>query len=462
MVRAEPASGTWISFLCMSVAACAGLLSGLMPVYLAMILLCCLPIACLLVMKQSFLMVMLFVCFSFFRVHEAFSVLYSFKIPLLLSLAALLGLIWQVFISQQIRCYWRKELTWLCAFYVLVCAGILLASNRPVALAYFNNIYWKIILMSLAITWLMQRKQDFAVAISLIITFGSAVSLVALYNQANGIDLVEGTRVTIARSLGSVLGDPNDLALVLMFPMAFTLATLFHPKTASWLRLALIGCALVLTLAVIATQSRGGLLGILAVFAMFIYFKCPSKTVFFASFALLAPLLFVVAGISDRASGGAAEAGIDASAMGRLYAWQAAWGMALDNPLTGVGLNNFYANYYFYSPHWDGLNHAVHSTWFGILAETGFLGLIVFVGLMIALIRCAHFNLSVLAQQQFAAPSVIEISCQAVLVALVATVISATFLTQGFTWPIYVLAAMVIALRQWVAVNLAPDNKPDK
>ena len=51
---------------------------------------------------------------------------------------------------------------------------------------------------------------------------------------------------------------------------------------------------------------------------------------------------------------------------GGFYAWEAAVGMAIDRPLTGVGLDNFYYNYYFYSPHWDGLNHAVHSTWFGV------------------------------------------------------------------------------------------------
>ena len=39
-----------------------------------------------------------------------------------------------------------------------------------------------------------------------------------------GIGLVEGTRVTIGREIGSVLGDPNDLALVLMFPASFAVS----------------------------------------------------------------------------------------------------------------------------------------------------------------------------------------------------------------------------------------------
>ncbi|MEI8597436.1 hypothetical protein P4S64_06830 [Vibrio sp. M60_M31a] len=51
----------------------------------------------------------------------------------------------------------------------------------------------------------------------MIILAGGLIAVVALYNSASGIGLVEGTRVTIGRQLGSVLGDPNDLSLVLMF-----------------------------------------------------------------------------------------------------------------------------------------------------------------------------------------------------------------------------------------------------
>lgn len=81
---------------------------------------------------------------------------------------------------------------------------------------------------------------------------------------------------------------------------------------------------------------------------------------------------------------------------GRLYAWEAAFKMALHHPLTGVGLDNFYFNYYFYSPHWDGINHAVHSTWFGVLAETGFVGLAVFITLIVSLIRTSLHSISLL------------------------------------------------------------------
>ena len=80
--------------------------------------------------------------------------------------------------------------------------------------------------------------------------------------------------------------------------------------------------------------------------------------------------LFAVAGISDRASGGAHEEGIDESAMGRIYAWGAAFRMAVDHPVSGVGLNNFLANYWAYSAQfvhrWDVFTGLAKSVFFGL------------------------------------------------------------------------------------------------
>lgn len=61
--------------------------------------------------------------------------------------------------------------------------------------------------MTLAITWLITKPQQLAQMSKAIIVAGMLIGLVALNNAANGIDLVEGTRVSIGRSIGSVLGD---------------------------------------------------------------------------------------------------------------------------------------------------------------------------------------------------------------------------------------------------------------
>ena len=159
---------------------------------------------------------------------------------------------------------------------------------------------------------------------------------------------MEGTRVTIGRAMGSVLGDPNDLSLVLCFPMSFAVALIMTERT-GWLSRAfgLYGF-ITIAMAILATQSRGGLLGIVAVCATFAARRVKSKAVLIGGGIMGLMVLSAAAGLSGRQSGGAAEGGVvDESAEGRLYAWQAAIRMAVGRPLTGVGLNNYVANYYY-------------------------------------------------------------------------------------------------------------------
>ncbi|MDP2561328.1 O-antigen ligase family protein [Psychrobium sp. 1_MG-2023] len=419
------------------------------PHPLLILVLAILPIGALVVVSVPFYLVLLFVVFSFFRLHEVFPQLYSLKIPLLLSLASMAGLIWHIGFTKRIQPWWSRELTLLSIFFTLIALGVIFASNRPIAIEYFKNIYWKIALMTFAITWLTKSAKDFTFASVLLTCSGVLVSLVAISNKLNGIGMVEETRVTIGRAIGSVLGDPNDLALVLMFPAAFAASLALTPglnKLTRWLGIISIP---VLFFAILATQSRGGLLGVLAVFGLFFYQRSQNKLVFTGVSVAAGALLYVVAGISGRSSGGAGEEGIDASAQGRLYAWEAAWKMAVDNPLSGVGIDNFYSNYFYYSPHWDGLNHAVHSTWFGVLAESGFLGLLVFTVLIYYLLKLGYRSLVTLNQMPDA-PPILYACANASYCGLIGTVVAGTFLTQGFTWPVYILAALSMAVAQWV------------
>ena len=423
--------------------------------------LCLAPLLFVGMLHVPFLVVLMFVVFSFFRIHEAFPQLYPLRIPLMLAAASLTVLAWHIVVTRRIEPYWRPEMTWLAVFFALVTLGVLLAVNRSIAIGTYTDVYVKIGIMTLAIAWMTREARDFSLASKLIVVAGIAIAVVALYNKANGIGLVEGTRVTIGRDIRSNLGDPNDLALVLMFPMAFAVSLVMTPGVGRTARLIGIVGAPLLFSAVIATQSRGGLLGIMAVFAVFGYRRITSKALFFTIGAIAMLALFLLAGIAERASGGAAEDGIDESAMGRLYAWQAAWGMAVAHPLTGVGLDNFYPNYYLYSPHWDGKNHAVHSTWFGVMAETGFVGLAVFVVLIVTLLRSALRSLAAIETAGVSAPGV-HVASQAVLAGLVATLVSGTFLTQGFTWPLYILTALVIAIARWVDANPAQSTRQEK
>ena len=404
-----------------------------------------LPFAGFLAVKISTVFIILFILFSYFRLHEVFIVLMPLKIPKMLALASLLAIAWHLFISKSLKPHWSSTHLVFVIWFVWLTVCVFSASNKGMAIEYWTGVLVKVFIMVFAISWWLTRFSHFSLVRMGIMISGISVALVALSNKMNGIGLVEGTRVTISREYRSQLGDPNDLSLVLMFPVSFLAAELFDKGANKYRRLfAAVGLLLAIS-GVIATQSRGGLLGIAAILSFFLYQKVKNPLVvgLCAAVAMLAMMVF--AGIGDRQSGGAAEDGVDASAMGRIYASQAAINMALSNPLTGVGVDNFYVNYYFYSPHWDGKNHAVHSTWFQVLGETGFVG----IGIFVLLIASIYRSLSrVYCINALNHNDQVAVNANALKAGLIGFMVAGTFLTQAFTWPLYIILALTIALEK--------------
>lgn len=412
------------------------------------LMLALMPIAAILIFNNAFLVVLGFIIFSFFRIHEIFPFLMPFRLPVLLAMASFTALGWNIF-SGKIKIFWTKELSIFAVFFTVVVMGAVLATNRAAAFDSLTGTYAKIAIIVLAIAWMTQSLREFKMASRLICGSGIMVALITLYNSMNGIGLVEGTRATIGRDIGSMLGDPNDLALVLLFPAAFGLSYVMSPKIKWHDRVLGITTIVLMFVSILATQSRGGLLGILAVVGVFAWYKVPSKTLLIICGLFGAIILFTIAGIDERASGGAHEVGIDESAKGRLYAWEAAFWMAVHNPLTGVGINNFVYNYWDYSHYWDGKNHAVHSTWFGVLAETGFLGFSLFVSLVVISVRNMMHAITIL--KSLPDHSYLYAMAKALLAGFAGFCASGTFLTMGFIWPFYIMFGLSLALRQIVS-----------
>lgn len=400
------------------------------------------PLGLIVMMRIPVWLVLGFVSFTFFRLHEAFPFLMPFRIPQLLALPTLLVLVWHIGIMKRIKPFWGSQLTAFAVFFTLVTVGLPFASNPGIAIAYWTSAYVKIAIMTLSIAWLLRKPSDFQLAARVIVISGMAVSYVAITNKLAGIGLVEGSRVTIGREIGSVLGDPNDLSLVLTFPLSFAVS--MATTRGGWFNRLLGLAAIVLIIwAVLSTQSRGGILGIMSVFGVTGLRIVRSKLLLAGAGGMAAIVLFAAAGISDRSSGGAAEDGIDESAMGRIWAWTAALNMALARPLNGVGLDNFIPNYWLYTPHWSGFNKAVHSTWLGVLAETGWPGLIAFVAMVVAIARVAVRASRILRDN--GAPVPVQVAAFSVTSGVAGFCASGTFLTQGFTWPIYILLAIASA-----------------
>lgn len=413
--------------------------------YLAALLIITLPLAIYLSVSYSLYFILLFILFSYFRIHEAFPVLMPLKIPKIVALAGLFGIFWHLFITKQVKPFWHRAHTLFVLFFLWTMVSVFFATNRQIALDYWLAILPKAIVMVFAICWWFNTQRIFSIARVGIMLSGVAISMVAIFNKLNGIGLVEGTRVTISRHLESQIGDPNDLSLVLLFPVSFLCAELFNSQHNTARKCLLVVALLCVIYGIVATQSRGGLLGLVAVIGYFLLTRVKNPLVIVSAFTIGLIVLMTVAGISERQSGGAAETGLGESAMGRIYAWQAALSMAFSNPLTGVGLDNFYANYFFHSPFWDGKNHAVHSTWFQVLAETGFVGFALFTLLLIVLYRILQRSERLVKQIEVTG---LVTTVHALKGGFLGFLVSGTFLTQAFTWPFYIIFSLSIALER--------------
>lgn len=135
----------------------------------------------------------------------------------------------------------------------------------------------------------------------------------------------------------------------------------------------------------ISTFSRGGFL---ACGALAIHFLLRSRQKFAAVIGITAVVLLVVPIMSDafwdrmrtiRTATDSIETANESSE-GRVHFWQVAIAMANDRPLTGIGHNAYNALYNQYDTSGGeyGTDRSVHSSWFGVLAELGYPGLLLF------------------------------------------------------------------------------------
>lgn len=179
-----------------------------------------------------------------------------------------------------------------------------------------------------------------------------------------------------------MITDNNHLAAALLV----TLPLMNYLRLHSRERIVRIGLAAAMgltLLATVASYSRGALLGLAAVSA-FMWWKGRRKVV--GAVLLLGLLAGGVAFVPEKwveRMETITEYQADASASERLVLWGISLRLALDRPLTGSGFTGPYDRGVVDTVEPGGPARAVHSIWFELLGENGFVALFVW-SLMIA------------------------------------------------------------------------------
>jgi len=273
------------------------------------------------------------------------------------------------------------------------------------------------------------------------------------------------------RGPGGFLGDENDLALACVgaFPFAFYGVQLLP----GWRRFVAGGCGVLLVLAVVASLSRGGFVGLVAALVYCFAFSAHKIRNFLL--ALAAACVFAVLVPHDYVEEMSTIQNTDqGTADTRKFLWATAWNIWKEHPVLGVGGSNF--NYVAGQyqpkddPRWqtpdyqerDWSGTTVHSTYFQFLSEMGAVGL----GLY-AIIVAGHFRavggLRKRVRRRRDLPkelrSEIEIYAGSLAGGMIGTLAAGAFLSAGYYPFAYFYTGAGVALVTWGARALAKPRE---
>lgn len=191
-----------------------------------------------------------------------------------------------------------------------------------------------------------------------------------------GNDLVEGYR---ARWVG-VYADPNHMAMDVGLVVPLAVAFLVRSGSRWIFRLACGVAAALAVAAVVLSHSRGGFIGLLVATAVWVGRERLRTKAMALALALGVGLLAFAPESFWRRNQTVAALEEDASAMGRVYAWQVASRISVDRPLLGVGAGAFRFAWPLYAPPEARRAYVAHNVFLDVVGELGLTGLLLFLG----------------------------------------------------------------------------------
>lgn len=243
------------------------------------------------------------------------------------------------------------------------------------ALGRFDGV-WKSQLMCLVTLCLLTSRRRIHIFAVL------CIASIVFYGAKGGLfTLISGGDYRVWGPRGSVIADNNQLAagLVVTLPLLFWL---FRIQTRRWMKVAIAVVGTLTVISVFGSHSRGAFLAVVAM-AAFLWLRSDRKL----ALALLIPLVavFVTVLMPDqywRRIDSISDYQEDSSAQGRLNTWTTAFNIA-NSRLTGGGFEYYSPEVFaIYAPR-PGDVHSSHSIYFQALGEHGWIGLLLFLWILV-------------------------------------------------------------------------------
>jgi len=203
------------------------------------------------------------------------------------------------------------------------------------------------------------------------------------------------------RTGGGSTYDPNDLAALIVMTLPLAVIQIQTTKNVLW-RLFCLGGIIVSLIGLIATQSRGGFIGliIIVIFASLTKVQGFSKKRMIVLAVFMGIVFAMNAGpeYKERISTILGDVSSLQAGSSRMLVWKRSLVIASDHPVLGVGPNGFVNAYGYYLDRgiftgdirrevYTGKWSAAHNSFLQVLVEMGILGLIVFIWIIIYAFR---------------------------------------------------------------------------
>ncbi|MCW5751606.1 MAG: putative O-glycosylation ligase, exosortase A system-associated [Alphaproteobacteria bacterium] len=348
---------------------------------------------------------------------------------------------------ERIRFYSDRSLWLILGLAVWFFLSTLFAMNGKDAWVFFDR-HIKTLLFAVLVFFLIDRRTRIHAFILLIV-----VCLGYYGVKGGGFILTTGGTDRVWGPPASEIADNNHLALALVLSLPLINYLRLNSKHAV-VRIALIALFGLTVVAIIGSYSRGGLVGLAVVlFALFIKGRYKVPLIMLATVVAIAGITFMPSQWEDRMRT-IRDPMADESFRGRIEAWGVATQIAMQRPLLGAGFQAPQSRsiYYQYEP--NAIKpRAAHSIYFQVLGEHGIVGLLLFVGILLAGITNAR-RIQTLTRRRADLAWAHDLAAM-VQISLVAFAVAGAALSMAYYDVVYVLIALMAATRKAVERQIA-------
>ncbi|MGA9770550.1 MAG: O-antigen ligase family protein [Blastocatellia bacterium] len=360
---------------------------------------------------------------------------------------------------------WPLELKMLAVITLLGVVFIPIASSPKESIDLLTDTFLKVVTIFILMINLLDTRERLRSIMRLVVICGTVLAVLAILSYIEGRFTVvtkgeEGTVVAlrITGAVGGIFGNPNDLAtsLDLLIPLAVALAMMRRGLA----RAAYFACAVLLSIGVMVTFSRGGFLGLVATSGWMLW-KIGRRNHALTATAFIVVLgvfmMVMPAGYSSRITS-IFDSSSDptGSSQARRDLLERARDVAANHLVFGVGMGN----YPMYSLH----EQRAHNSFLEISAELGVGGLMAYLVMIFAPLRSLR---RIGREASSAARSddqqEIYYYSAAFQASLVAYIVCSCFGSIQYLWFLYYPLAYAVSIRRiHEAESLAGSELPAK